>query len=381
MLKQAIEDYLLWMIITGYTENTIKNYERILNRFFLFTKREKIPWRDIFSFDTIESFHEESRSSNVKTAIKRLSEQLFEQKKIHRPFQQPHKELPDIYEQYLVYYAKVAQVKPDRILQTRSVLNALKDYLDKQKTNLANIKIEQLDAFLAESYPHLLTRQCQRSCLRGFIAYLHHERRILKRDLASLLIGAPLFAQSKPPKFLRAHEVQELFSSIDTSSSKGLRSYAMLLLAFTLGLRPVEISLIRLDDIFFCNKEIIIRNRKGQNPIKLPLSDNTIRAISTYIMGARPKSRKRILFFNLIAPYGPISRQGVSMDIRDCMKKANLQASAYWLRHTYAKSLLENGASIFEIKEMLGHNSIQNTWRYIHIHIELMRKVIFNETL
>jgi site-specific recombinase XerD len=64
-----------------------------------------------------------------------------------------------------------------------------------------------------------------------------------------------------------------------------------------------------------------------------------------------------------------------------CLKKAGLSATAYWLRHTYAQNLLEAGASIYEIKEMLGHDRIDSTRKYLSIHIELMRKVLFDETL
>jgi site-specific recombinase XerD len=63
------------------------------------------------------------------------------------------------------------------------------------------------------------------------------------------------------------------------------------------------------------------------------------------------------------------------------MRRQGLGASAYWLRHTYAQNLLEAGASIYEIKEMLGHDSIESTKKYLHIHIALMRKVLFDETI
>ncbi len=63
------------------------------------------------------------------------------------------------------------------------------------------------------------------------------------------------------------------------------------------------------------------------------------------------------------------------------MKKAGLSASAYWLRHSYAQNLLEAETSIFDIKEMLGHDRIQTTRRYLHIHTRLMREVLFDETL
>jgi len=62
------------------------------------------------------------------------------------------------------------------------------------------------------------------------------------------------------------------------------------------------------------------------------------------------------------------------------MKDAGLSSSAYWLRHTYAQNLLKIGRSIYEIKEMLGHQNIQSSQRYLYIDTTLMRKVLFDET-
>jgi len=63
------------------------------------------------------------------------------------------------------------------------------------------------------------------------------------------------------------------------------------------------------------------------------------------------------------------------------VRRVSPRSSAYWLRHTYAQNLLEAGVSIYEIKEMLGHDSIESTKKYLHIHIKLMRKVLFDETI
>jgi len=155
----------------------------------------------------------------------------------------------------------------------------------------------------------------------------------------------------------------------------------MIHLGYTLGLRPKEISLITLDDITFGRCEIHLPDRKSNNPIKLPLPEVTIKAIAAYIVGARAKSNRRRLFLSLRAPYEPITPAAVSKDIGLCMRKAGLSSSAYWLRHTYAQNLLETGASVFEIKQMLGHDRIQTTQRYIHIHTRLMCEVLFDDSL
>jgi len=62
------------------------------------------------------------------------------------------------------------------------------------------------------------------------------------------------------------------------------------------------------------------------------------------------------------------------------MQQANVPGSAYWLRHTYAQNLMEAKTSIFEIRDMLGHERIETTKRYLRAHIKLMRGVLLDET-
>jgi site-specific recombinase XerD len=218
-----------------------------------------------------------------------------------------------------------------------------------------------------------------RSIVRGFLSYLFHQRQILKRDLAPLVVGAHMFAQAKPPTFLSADELKKLFDNIDLSSQSGLRTYAMLQLAYTLGLRPIEICRITLDDISFGKADLNINWRKGRNPLKLPLAEVTIKAIAAYIIGARPQNTHRTLFLSLRPPYGPITPTTVNHHFKVHMQKVNPAATAYWLRHTYAQNLLQTGVSLYEIKELMGHDSIEATRKYLLIHIKLMREVLFDE--
>jgi site-specific recombinase XerD len=155
----------------------------------------------------------------------------------------------------------------------------------------------------------------------------------------------------------------------------------MVHLLYGLGLRPDEISLITLDDVSFTQSELTLTTRKNGRPAKLPIPENIMKALAAYIIGSRPKSSHRRLFLNLNAPYRPILPISVGQHITECIRKAGLSGTAYWLRHTHAQNLLEAGASIYEIKEMLGHDYIDSTEKYLHIHINLMRRVIFNEEL
>jgi len=190
-----------------------------------------------------------------------------------------------------------------------------------------------------------------------------------------------LFAHSNPPRFLRPGEIKRLFSSLSFSTPKDLRANAMLYLSYSLGVRPKEISLVTLDDISFRQGEISLPDRKNTSPITLPLPEDTLKAICAYIIGARAQGKNRALFLTLRAPYKRVSPASVSQEITACLHKANIAQTAYSLRHSYAQGLLEAGRSIFEIKEMLGHDKVQTSRRYIKIHIQLMRKVLWHESL
>ncbi len=386
MLGHAVNDYLLWMISEGYSQRSVDSYEKALNNFILFVNRRGIAREDIFTLDTLKSYQKARGHDYESPAIRGLSRFLYQQKIIKQPIPRKQiKRLPVIYEEYLQYRAQARYDSAAQIKQIRRVLAPFRDYLKKIDIKFSKIKIEQIDAFCAEFNAGFSkkTSKIYRTYLRGFLKYLYQERTILKRDLASLVIGPHTFSRAKPPTFLRSHEVQRLFAGLGFSTAGDLRTYAMIHLAYTLGLRPKEICLITLDDISFKKGELRLRERKDANPIKLPLPKETIKAMAAYLIGSRPKSKHRQLFLSLQVPCRPIKPYAVSYSIKRSMRKAGLppEASAYWLRHTYAQNLLESEVSLYEIKEMLGHDSIESTRKYLHIHISLMRRVLFDETL
>jgi site-specific recombinase XerD len=381
-VELAIDDYIRWMTIKGYSANTCRRHKNELKKFLQFIAESGIGGDEIFTYDTLKLFENQRRTAPA-TAVKRLSRYLFDQKRIHRPIQPPVRALPEVYEQYFIYHRKSRQADDRRIKHIRRVLAPFHDYLDREGIELSSLTIAHIDAFLSVFNAAYAPQTCKlyRSYLRGFLSYLYHERKMTKRDLAPLVVSAPLFARAKPPMFLRPHEVKRLYDCMDIDSPAGLRTYAMLELAYNLGLRPKEICRITLDDISFGDGELTLTERKNTIPVKLPLPESTLKAIAAYIIGARPECDHRELFLGLCTPHDPVGPQVVSQHIKVYMRKADLPSSVYWLRHTYAQNLLEAGASVYEIKEMLGHDSIESTRKYLHIHIKLMRKVLFDEDL
>lgn len=293
------------------------------------------------------------------------------------------KEFSKLILQYLLYVKRTRPPGIERQKRIRKVLNDLVSFLTEKRISADRIKIPDIDLYLKETCRNLApgTTRDNRSIIRSFLRYLYHEHRLYEKDISTLLISAPVFNQDNPPKFLRSEEVKRLFAAADLSTPEDIRTNAIIHLAFSCGLRPVETAKITLDDIAFKQGELKVTGRKGNNPVIFPLSEDTLKAITAYIVGGRPKSRARELFLGLYPPYAPVTRYVIRSSINQLMKKSGLTGTPYSLRHTYAQTLLESGASIYEIKEMLGHDSLKSTKKYLHIDIKLMRKVLFDDTI
>lgn len=387
ILKQHIKGYIQWLIDRGYSNKVSGGHEKRLNYFQTYIIEEKLSWDEIFAEKNIDKLKKHIRIESMKSILSLFSCYLYEQKIISSSFVSPpnkatKSKLPKVYEEYIDYLKTVRQVNLSHVDATRKTILALNDYLEENQINLTNINIEHIDSFLAEQFSNLSWQTCKRkrSAIRLFLQYLYQNNEI-KKNFAPLITSPPSFGRVIPPKFLRPKEVKKLFSSLNLEDKRDLRLNAIIHLSYTLGLRPIEISLITLDDISFEQQYIVIPTRKNTNPLKLPLPENTLKAISAYIIGARPKSSERRLFLLNQAPYIPIDSSYLSDLFRRYTRRLNLTVSIYQLRHTYAQNLFEQSRSIYEVKEMLGHTCIETTKNYIHIDIKLMRKVLFNEEI
>jgi site-specific recombinase XerD len=384
MLNHEIQAYLTWMEDNAYSKKTQENYKRILGQFLSFVRSGSYRWDDVFTYETMILFKNSNGLGQIH-GVSGFTRYLYAKGKIAtpRPMRKPPPPLPTIYEDYLVHHKRYRQATDIAVARIRRVLVAFDAYCQQSGIELRSLRIEHVDAFHKAFFKDFKeeTRGVYRNYLKKFLSYLYHERRIVTVDLASMVVGRREYIHAKPPKFLRPAEVRRLFSSLNPSSASGIRTYAMMHLAYTMGLRPQEIGLVRLSDIRFTEKLLRVCVRKGDNPLELPIPEHTIKAVAAYIIGSRPKSDCNRLFLTLHPPHRPTTANSIGQHITKAMRKAGLNATAYWLRHTYAQNLLEAGASIFEIKEMLGHDEIESTKRYLHVHTQLMRQVLFDETI
>ena len=383
-LSLAVEQYLLQRIEQGFPDSNINSQCKILQDFQLFVEQQTKEWDEIFTLETLKKFMLQGNSNERRRAVRGLAKFLYNEKQISQPIPRKSRpKLPEIFEDYLQYCATTRYDTEKTVQHIRRILDAFDHHLKHHNLSLSALTIEQIDTFDQE-YNAAYARQSQkfnRSCFRLFMRYLYHERRVLKRDLAALLKVPRMYHRSKPPCFLRPDEVQQLFDSMTTTTPAELRTYAMVHIAYTMGLRPQEISRLTLDDIAFSKAEMNVRYRKAGLPVTMPIPQKTLKAIVAYLVGGHPRNDCRELFLQCCRPYRPVSSATVCYAIKTGMQKAGLpeEATTYWLRHTHAQHLLEAGISVFEIKEMLGHDDIEATNRYLHIHLKLMRRVILGE--
>jgi len=376
-LDQAIGDYLLWMIDQGYSRSTWGFYNRVLQRYAGFAG--DMDWEIIFSKETMADFGRECRLVQFEPPIRGLARYLYKHERITKSLDTKEVLLPGIYQRYLDYYQKTSQVCRRQVVNTRRVLVLFSRWMVAEKKKFVDFTIEDADRFQAEvsNTYRFKTREHHRCVLRGLLRWLYQQK-ILRRNLAPLVIAPPQYARAVPPRFLRPAELKKILAR-QPQTPKEKRAWAMLNLACFLGLRPREISLIRLDDIQFSKQEIILPRRKAANPICLALPMTVVKAIGQYIVDTRIETKKRELFLRLCPPYGPVSGQLVGREITCWMRQSGVEATAYQLRHTYALNLLKAGVSVFEIKEMLGHDRIESTSRYLAIETDMMRDILFNE--
>jgi site-specific recombinase XerD len=383
-LSQSIEHYLLQRIEQGYSDTHIDSQCKILQEFQPFVEKRVEEWDTIFTLKILQEFMQEGNSDERRRAVRGLANFLYREKQISQPIPRKSRpKLPKLFEDYLHYCATTRYDTEKTVKHIRRVLEAFDHFLNRHNLDLLSINIEQIDSFEQE-YNAAYAQQSQkfnRSCFKLFLRYLYHEHHALKQDYAALLKVPRIYHGTKPPCFLRTGEIQQLFDSMTPTTPAELRAYTMVHIAYTMGLRPQEISRLTLDDIQFGKAEMNIRYRKAGMPVTMPIPQKTLKAIAAYLVGGRPENDCRELFLQCCRPYRPVSSPTVCYAIRTCMQKAGLpeEITPYWLRHTYAQHLLEAGISVFEIKEMLGHDDIEATKRYLHIDIKHMRRVILGE--
>ena len=286
------------------------------------------------------------------------------------------------------------------------VLMQFKNYIESEKGYSENTSISYRDDihnlinFLdIEQFGDLLTVSPR--IARFYTATLHEKyspksiaRKISSvRSFYNFLVGEDILEENpfldielpkkekKLPKFIYPEEIENLFTSIDTSTVLGTRNYLILEFLYGTGVRVSELCNIKLNDIDYFQNLCLIHG-KGSKDRLVPLHNRLINEISDYVITTRKdllkSNESKYLFLNHRG--GNITPRGIRMVINRIMLNSGeaLKISPHTLRHTFATHLLNNGADLRSIQELLGHEHLSSTQIYTKVSKEKLKDAYMN---
>lgn len=214
------------------------------------------------------------------------------------------------------------------------------------------------------------------SSLKGFFGYLYSSSYIEVNPMEK--ISAPKVSKGLP-NVLNINEVEAILSQPDTSKKLGLRDKALLETFYACGLRVSELINLKISDLFL-NEEMIRVFGKGSKERFVPIGSSAINWITEYLKNSRPLLEKKaksqhVLFLNSRGT--KLSRMGVWKIVDSNANLAGIKKEVHphTFRHSFATHLLEGGADLRAVQEMLGHVDISTTQIYTHIDRDYIKQV------
>ena len=205
------------------------------------------------------------------------------------------------------------------------------------------------------------------SALRKFYRFLLREGAISADPMTK--IDTPKRAQHLPAT-LSSQEVDALMAKPDTDKPLGLRYRAIFELMYATGLRVSEVVDLRLDQLHLAMNLLQVTG-KGDKERLVPISPQATQWVDRYLQEARPKLLKRVQPKNVFVNFhgGPMTRQGIWKNLKAYIASIGIEkdVTPHTLRHSFATRLLENGADLRVVQELLGHSDISTTQIYTHL--------------
>lgn len=267
----------------------------------------------------------------------------------------------------------------------RSDLEKLPAYLELRGWEMTPTSIERfhLDDFIQYLAELGLGPRSQArliSALKTFFGYLLDEK-IIPSDPTELL-KAPKLGR-KIPEVLSYHEIRELLDVIDLSYDHGLRDRALLETLYACGLRVSEATNLKLTNLYF-DQGFIRVTGKGNKERIIPIGGEAIHQVEIYLEYVRPMlptikpEAENIVFLNRRG--GALSRVSVFTAVKKYAAEAGIEknVSPHTFRHSFATHLIEGGANLRAVQEMLGHESILTTEIYTHLDTDFLRETIMS---
>lgn len=260
-----------------------------------------------------------------------------------------------------------------------TALNQFLEYLDDldfSNPGIEEIKLNDIRPFLGwlnDKGYNKSSLKLKISAVKSLFKFAH-KRGIIQRNPASLVPTPKL--DKKLPSFLLKDEIKILLDSFDLTDPIQARNHSLIELLYSSGLRVSEAMNIKVNDINFSRNSLRVLG-KGNKERVVPIGSKAIESLRNYI------KLRNILATNKKENSLFISKNGNKLQAVDAWRIINKllktvtespQKSPHTLRHTFATHLLDNGADIQSVSEMLGHSSLSTTQIYTHVSVERLKK-------
>lgn len=258
-----------------------------------------------------------------------------------------------------------------------SDIDRFADYIGFRDFN--TVTAEDIGTFLGDLHDLGISPRSQARILSGiksFFKFLRLERLIETNP--TLLVDAPRLGRHLPD-VLSVGEIDDMIAAIDISKAEGPRNRAIIEMLYSCGLRVSELVNLEINSVNF-GEQIVTVTGKGNKERIVPVSDVSLALIREYLRGnERPDPRKgeeNILFLNRLGRR--LTRVMIFYIVKALAEAAGIKKviSPHTLRHSFATHLLEGGANLRAIQQMLGHESISTTEIYIHLDSTRLRDEI-----
>ena len=261
-------------------------------------------------------------------------------------------------------------------------VNLFLQYLESQNqsTDIQDIHQDTIENFFAYLYDLNIGATSQTRILSGLKSFY---RFLLQENLAQKdpteLITSPSRGRHLP-EVLSYPEIQKMIDSIDLSLPNGHRNKAMIEVMYGCGLRVSELINLQISDIFKEDGFLRIFG-KGSKERLVPIGDSSLKILFQYIEGARlhitPKPKYTDTVFLNSRGTG-LTRQTVFLLVKELAESNNIgkSISPHTFRHSFATHLLEGGANLLAVQQMLGHASVSTTEIYTHISDDILRETL-----
>lgn len=234
---------------------------------------------------------------------------------------------------------------------------------------------EMVDRSIVLNYISYLRKECMLknnsvlrrvSTLRSFYTYLNEYGFLANNPFLLVKLGS---VRRQVPEFLFYDEIDALFDSIDIETLAGLRDRAMFELIYASGLRVSEAAALKMLDLDFAEGIVHVLG-KGNKERIVPFNEVAEEYLQRYLKEGRPQWCRNDHDFVFVNQKGqPLTSRGIQYILDQTVKKSGLmmRVHPHMLRHTFATHMLDNGADLRLVQELLGHSSLSTTQIYTHV--------------